>query len=250
MARCSVSMSEVVKRSDTRPGFVPIAKRWVVEQVNVTLMLHRRLVREYESRPESSVSRTLWASAANPVRRLTGTSTPSWRWTGVNTTTVLDLIAARQAAASAALNELREQQAKLAAEVAGIECELTDLATTRQTLTKILEEEVTASEPAVIGEPYQQIIAVFTTPDCGALRVKDVCRALGIGTEPKDTEGIRAKQKRLVIRHVLTETEPAPFTLTENGHNPTDRPLSRGFRCGRRWRVRWIVGFGWLVGWF
>ena len=70
---------EVVKRSDTKPGFVPIAKRWVVEQVNGTLMLHRRLVREYESRPESSVSRALWASAANLIRRLTATSTPSWR---------------------------------------------------------------------------------------------------------------------------------------------------------------------------
>jgi transposase len=69
----------LIKRNDTKPGFVPIAKRWVVEQVNGTLMLHRRLVREYESRPESSVSRTLWASAANLVRRLTGTSTPSWR---------------------------------------------------------------------------------------------------------------------------------------------------------------------------
>jgi transposase len=70
---------EVVKRTDTRPGFVPIRKRWIVEQVNGTLMLHRRLTREYESRPESSVSRTLWASTANIVRRLTGTSTPSWR---------------------------------------------------------------------------------------------------------------------------------------------------------------------------
>lgn len=70
---------EIVKRSDTKPGFVPVKKRWIVEQVNGTLMLHRRLVREYESRPESSVSRTLWASMANMVRRLTGTSTPSWR---------------------------------------------------------------------------------------------------------------------------------------------------------------------------
>ena len=49
---------EVVKRSDVRPGFVPVKKRWLVEQVNGTLMLHRRLTREYESRPESSVSRT------------------------------------------------------------------------------------------------------------------------------------------------------------------------------------------------
>ncbi|WP_406068560.1 IS5 family transposase [Micromonospora sp. NBC_01638] len=70
---------EIVKRSDTKPGFVPIRKRWIVEQVNGTLMLHRRLAREYEIRPESSVSRTLWASTANIVRRLTGTSTPSWR---------------------------------------------------------------------------------------------------------------------------------------------------------------------------
>jgi hypothetical protein len=50
-----------------------------VEQVNGTLMLHRRLVREYESCPESSVSRTWWAATANLVRRLTGTATVSWR---------------------------------------------------------------------------------------------------------------------------------------------------------------------------
>ena len=73
------SVSVLGITGDTLPGFVPIAKRWVVEQTNDTLMLHRRLVREYESRPESSVSRTLWASAANLVRRLTGTSTPTWR---------------------------------------------------------------------------------------------------------------------------------------------------------------------------
>lgn len=70
---------EIVKRSDTSQGFVPVRKRWIVEQVNGTLMLHRRLAREYESRPESSVSRTLWASMANMIRRLTGTNTPSWR---------------------------------------------------------------------------------------------------------------------------------------------------------------------------
>ncbi|MEU8020947.1 MULTISPECIES: IS5 family transposase [Micromonospora] len=70
---------EAVKRSDSRPGFVPVRKRWIVEQTYGTLMLHRRLVREYESRPESAVSRTLWASMAIIVRRLTGTSTPSWR---------------------------------------------------------------------------------------------------------------------------------------------------------------------------
>jgi transposase len=70
---------EVVKRTDTQPGFVPVKKRWIVEQVYGTLMLHRRLAREYESRPESSVSRTLWASMAGMIRRLTGTTTATWR---------------------------------------------------------------------------------------------------------------------------------------------------------------------------
>ena len=57
----------------------PVKKRWLVEQAFGTLMLHRRLTREYESRPESSVSRTLWASTADIVRRLTDAVTPTWR---------------------------------------------------------------------------------------------------------------------------------------------------------------------------
>jgi hypothetical protein len=70
---------EVVKRSDSRAGFVPIAKRWIVEQVHGPLMLHRRLVREYETRPASAESRTWWAATANLVPRLTGTTTATWR---------------------------------------------------------------------------------------------------------------------------------------------------------------------------
>lgn len=70
---------QVVKRNDTATGFLPVRRRWVVEQTHGTLMLHRRLAREYESRPASSVSHTFWASTANLVRRLTGTSTPTWR---------------------------------------------------------------------------------------------------------------------------------------------------------------------------
>lgn len=58
---------------------MPIAKRWIVEQVNGTLMLHRRLTREYEIRETSSESHTWWASTANLLRRLSGTATASWR---------------------------------------------------------------------------------------------------------------------------------------------------------------------------
>jgi hypothetical protein len=49
-----------------------------VEQVNGTLMLHRRLAREYDHRPDTSTSRVYWASISNMTRRLT-TPAPSWR---------------------------------------------------------------------------------------------------------------------------------------------------------------------------
>jgi hypothetical protein len=131
----------------------------------------------------------------------------------VNTATILDLITARQNAATAARDRLRQEMTTLAADLAAIERELSDLATTRQTLITLTQGEVTSTEPSIMSEPYQQILAAFT-PDGPGLRAKDVCRALGIGTEPKDTEGIRAKFKRLTNRQILTETEPGLFTLT------------------------------------
>jgi transposase len=68
---------EVLKRNPEDKGFVPQPKRWVVEQVNGTLILHRRLAREYDHRPENSVARVYWAATANMTRRLT---TPATAW--------------------------------------------------------------------------------------------------------------------------------------------------------------------------
>ncbi|WP_328392421.1 hypothetical protein OHS70_00455 [Streptomyces sp. NBC_00390] len=59
---------------------------------------------------------------------------------------------------------------------------------------------------------YREILAAFERAD-GTLRAKDVCQALGTGTEPRHVEGIRAKLKRLVSRDILTEPEPGLFTL-------------------------------------
>lgn len=69
---------DVVKRNPEDHGFVPQPRRWVVEQVNGTLILHRRLAREYDHRPDNSASRVYWAATANMARRLT-TPTPAWR---------------------------------------------------------------------------------------------------------------------------------------------------------------------------
>ena len=70
---------EVVHRDPHAIGFAPVPKRWVAEQVFGTLMLHRRLARDYEALPASSESMIYWSMTDNMTRRLTGTATPTWR---------------------------------------------------------------------------------------------------------------------------------------------------------------------------
>jgi transposase len=72
---------EIVERNPAETGFVPQPIRWRVEQTLGTLMLHRRLVRDYEINPATSEARVYWAMSDVMARRLTGTSTPSWRGT-------------------------------------------------------------------------------------------------------------------------------------------------------------------------
>jgi hypothetical protein len=70
---------EIVQRNLDQTGFVPQPIRWRVEQTNGTLLLQRRLVREYEVNETSSESRVYWAITSIMTRRLTGESTPPWR---------------------------------------------------------------------------------------------------------------------------------------------------------------------------
>lgn len=70
---------EVVERNPQEAGFVPQPKRWRVEQTYGILILHRRLVRDYEHRLASSASRVYWAMTHVMARRLTSANTPTWR---------------------------------------------------------------------------------------------------------------------------------------------------------------------------
>jgi len=72
---------EIVARNPAQTGFVPIPKRWIVERAYGILMLHRRLVRDYEHLPRSSESRVYWAMTAVILRRLTGATAAAWRST-------------------------------------------------------------------------------------------------------------------------------------------------------------------------
>ncbi|GGX41517.1 IS5 family transposase [Streptomyces noursei] len=69
---------ETVRRQPGAHGFAPEPKRWVVEQTFGTLMLHRRLARDYETKPASSVAVIRWSMTDVMLRRLTRTSSPTW----------------------------------------------------------------------------------------------------------------------------------------------------------------------------
>jgi transposase len=70
---------EVVTKQDGQKGFTPLPRRWAVERTFGWLVLHRRLVRDYETLPERSATMIYWAMIDNMSRRLTGESTPTWR---------------------------------------------------------------------------------------------------------------------------------------------------------------------------
>lgn len=69
---------EVVKRP-TNKGFQVLPRRWVVERTLGWLMQHRRLVRDYEARPQRSRTMVHWAMTNIMTRTLTGESTQTWR---------------------------------------------------------------------------------------------------------------------------------------------------------------------------
>jgi hypothetical protein len=144
----------------------------------------------------------------------------------VDTRPIRDLIVDREAAATAAAEALREQIATLTDQLTRAENELADLATTRKTLVMLTGEPDTPTPDATLSRvAYQQILAVFTTAT-DAMRAKDVCLALGLGVTPKDTEGLRARLKRLVARHILIETEPGLFALAAVRVVAPDAPVA------------------------
>jgi transposase len=72
---------EVVPRNSDIKGFHVIKRRWVVERTLGWLMLHRRLVRDYETLPASSEAMIHIAMIDNVSKRITDEATPTWRGT-------------------------------------------------------------------------------------------------------------------------------------------------------------------------
>ena len=70
---------EVVSKDPGQKGFAPLPKRWAAERTFGWWMLHRRLVRDYETLPERSRTMIHWTMIDNMSRRATGESTQTWR---------------------------------------------------------------------------------------------------------------------------------------------------------------------------
>lgn len=73
----------VVKRSDDTTGFMVLPRRWVVERTFGWLLRHRRLVRDYERRPDHHEAMVLWATVSIMTRQLTrqlAGEPPAARW--------------------------------------------------------------------------------------------------------------------------------------------------------------------------
>ncbi|MFC9331776.1 hypothetical protein [Kitasatospora sp. NPDC057015] len=64
----------------------------------------------------------------------------------------------------------------------------------------------------VMSPDCQRIIALFATTGA-AMRCREVCAQLGLETEARHVEGMRAKLKRLVEQGILAETAPGLFKV-------------------------------------
>jgi transposase len=73
----------IIKRSDDTTGFAVLPRRWVVERTFGWLLRYRRLIRDYERRPEHHEAMVLWANVAIMTRKLARTTSgapPHTRW--------------------------------------------------------------------------------------------------------------------------------------------------------------------------
>jgi hypothetical protein len=153
---------------------------------------------------------------------------------------LIEALETREAAARGRADRLREQIAELSEELSRVEVELSRLQITRQTVDEVLADGPGAAAPvgdvelavlpltdlapvmlaakasgdATVTSPaYRRILVAFAEAE-GPLRCKDVCAAVGLGTQANHVEGMRSKLKRLVERQILTEAEPGLFALS------------------------------------
>lgn len=69
---------DVIPRNTQVKGFSVVPRRWVVERSFGWIMMHRRLARDYETKPTHSESMIRLAMISNLAKRATGETTITW----------------------------------------------------------------------------------------------------------------------------------------------------------------------------
>jgi hypothetical protein len=140
---------------------------------------------------------------------------------------LLQRLEEREVAAREHVERLRAQLTSLSAQLAAEEGTLSRLAVTRQTVLTVLGDLGDEDTPSATGvatpsvapagagvgavaEASQQVLDVFAAAG-QPLRVKDVCQAVGAGTDTRQVERMRAWLKRLVGQGLLSEPQPGLF---------------------------------------
>jgi len=149
----------------------------------------------------------------------------------------MEALESRRAEVLGQAERLREQIAGLSEELSRAEERLSRLQIARETVEEVLAapsspvpDADTAGGDAgggvaaalvkaeaeldvtVMSPEYREIIALFATSGA-AMRCKEVCEHLGLGTEPRHVEGMRSKLKRLVERGILAEPSSGLFKV-------------------------------------
>lgn len=155
---------------------------------------------------------------------------------GCGVPSLMEALEARRAEVLGQAERLREQIAGLSQELSRAEERLSRLQIARETVEEVLAAP-SSSVPGtdatdggaggvavalvkaeaeldvtVMSPEYREIIALFATSGA-AMRCKEVCQHLGLGTEPRHVEGMRSKLKRLVERGILAEPSSGLFKV-------------------------------------
>lgn len=144
---------------------------------------------------------------------------------------MLEQLERREAAALERVEELRAEALAAADRLDAAAGDLSRLVIARRTVLEVLADEpnqevVTVAGLAAKSVPapaqvrgkardaamYDRITAVLAKAS-GPMRARDVCEELGLGAEPKFTEAMRPKLRRLVADGVLAQVEPGLFAL-------------------------------------
>ncbi|MFE4875156.1 hypothetical protein [Streptomyces sp. NPDC056682] len=128
-------------------------------------------------------------------------------------TAVLESVESRERELADQAEQLRARIEELTVQLAELDAEGENLRITRKTLLTLpAPSSATGPEHPNIPEhpAYQQILTALAA-EGRPMRARDLCQALDLPILAKNTEGIRAKLKRLVSRGILDEPEPGLF---------------------------------------